>query len=412
MCGGCQGLKVCLLLLADEAMSLISLSYEALKERRLRAALTILMVVMGGSLIVAVEGISTGTVTYINQAFSTLGANLLIVTPRGADFQIDDRVVREFSDFSGVLDVVPFVQEISVVISRSESQSIIVVGLDQSKLGLIFPTISVEAGSQVSASDSIGILLGNQIVYSSKEAEPFTRLGQTVKIAFTASVEDRQVVKEKAFSVRGILGFLGSGLIPVDQMGFVSVSSAESFFGRHGDYDGVYVVTESPDLNDGIREGLLEKYSVNIVSPKTIADTIARISSAISLFVGNIAAVSLLVASVGIITTLWTSMMERIREIGILKAIGFSNGLVLRLFLNEALIIGAVGGGLGLVFGVGLAFAMRRFFSVEFSFISPIFSVETFVFTWFLCLVLSVVSGFYPAWRASRMDPVVALRHE
>ena len=80
--------------------------------------------------------------------------------------------------------------------------------------------------------------------------------------------------------------------------------------------------------------------------------------------------------------------------------------------MNEALIIGAIGGGLGLVFGVGLAHAMRRFFAGEFAAINPIFTPQTFVLTWLLCLILSVISGFYPAWRASQLDPVVALRHE
>jgi len=393
-------------------MSLISLSYEALKERRLRATLTILMVVMGGSLIVAVNGISAGTVTYIDQVFTTLGANLLIVTPRGSDFQIDDFIIEEFSKFSGVMDVVPFIQEVSAITSRGESQSIVVVGLDHSKLNLIFPTLSVETGETVAASDSIGILLGNQIVYSSKEAEPFASLSQTVKIRYARTEDGRQVAEEKAYNVRGILDYLGSGIIPVDQMAFVSVSSANSFFARHGDYDGAYVITATPDLNDAVRKGLGEKYNVNIISPKTIADTISKITTAISIFVGNIAAVSLIVASVGIITTLWTSMMERIREIGILKAIGFSNSLIMRLFLNEAVIIGAVGGGLGMVFGVGLAYAMRRFLAGEFAAIYPIFTAQTFVFTWLLCLILSVISGFYPAWRASQLDPVVALRHE
>lgn len=378
----------------------------------MRAILTILMVVMGGSLIVAVNGVSTGTVTYINQVFTTLGANLLIVTPRGTDFQIDDHIVEEFSRFDGVMDVVPFIQEVSVIDSRGETQSIVVLGLDQSKLSLIFPTISVEAGTTVSPSDGIGVLLGNQIVYSSREAEPFTRLGQTVKIRYAKAEDGRQVVEEKAYNVRGILNYLGSGIIPVDQMAFISISSANSFFGRRGDHDGAYVITESSDLNDAVRKDLVEIYNVNVISPKTIADTIAKISTAISIFVGNIAAVSLLVASVGIITTLWTSMMERIREIGILKAIGFSNGLIMRLFLNEALIIGMIGGGIGMIFGVGLAYAMRMLFSAEFSFIYPIFTPQTFISTWLLCLILSVVSGFYPAWRASQLDPVVALRHE
>jgi len=393
-------------------MSLISLSYEALKERRLRATLTILMVVMGGSLIVAVNGISTGTVTYIDQVFTTLGANLLIVTPRGSDFQIDDGIIEEFSKLNGVMDAVPFIQEVSVIASRGESQSIVVLGLDQSNLNLIFPTISVDTGKIIAASDSVGILLGNQIVYSSKEAEPFTGLGQTVKIRYSKAEAGRQVVEEKAYNVKGILNYLGSGIIPVDQMAFVSISSANLFFARHGDYDGAYVITASSDLNDAVRKDLGEKYNVNIISPKTIADTISKISTAISIFVGNIAVVSLIVASVGIITTLWTSMMERIREIGILKAVGFSNSLIMRLFLNEAVIIGAVGGGLGMVFGVGLAYAMRRFFSGEFAQIYPIFTPQTFVFTWLLCLILSVISGFYPAWRASQLDPVVALRHE
>lgn len=370
------------------------------------------MVVIGGSLIVAVNGISTGTVTYVNQVFSTMGANLLIVTPRGTDFHIDDQAVKDFSKVSGVMDVVPFIQEVSVISSRGESQSIVAVGVDQSKLNLVFPTISVNTGDTVASSDNIGILLGNQIVYSSKEAEPWTRIGQTVKISYTTSEDGRQVIEEKAYNVRGVLNYLGSGIIPVDQMGFISVSSAKTFFSRHGDYDGVYVITDHPDLNDAVRDDLTETYNVNIISPKTIADTIAKISTAISIFVDNIAVVSLLVASVGIITTLWTSMMERIREIGILKAIGFNNQLILRLFLNEAMIIGVLGGGLGLILGVGLAFTMRRFFSAEFSAINPIFTLQTFILTWLLCIALSVISGFYPAWRASRMDPVVALRHE
>lgn len=393
-------------------MSLISLSYEALKERRLRATLTILMVVIGGSLIVAVNGISTGTVTYVNQVFSTMGANLLIVTPRGTDFHMDDQVIKEFSRFSGVTDVVPFIQEVSFISSRSESQSIVVVGVDQSKLNLVFPTISVQTGDTVATSDNIGILLGNQIVYSSKEAEPWTSLSQTVKIGYTSSEDGRQVVEQKAYTVRGVLNFLGSGIIPVDEMGFISISSAKTFLNRHGDYDGVYVITRSSDLNDAVRDDLTANYNVNIISPKTIADTIAKISNAISIFVDNIAAVSLLVAAVGIITTLWTSMMERIREIGILKAIGFNNQLILRLFLNEALIIGVLGGGLGLILGVGLAYAMVQFFSGDFSAVNPIFTPQTFILTWILCIGLSVMSGFYPAWRASRMDPVVALRHE
>ncbi len=392
-------------------MSMLSLSFEALKERKLRSTLTTIMVIIGGSLLVAVNGISTGTINYINTQFSMLGANLLIVTPRGQDVKIDDYLVNEISRIDGVKDVIPFIQQMAIIKSRGEKQSILIIGLDQSKLNLIFPTIELDEGDYVSRSDRTGILLGNQVVYSSRKSEPFTRLGQAVTVIYSETIRGRQVYHKKSFSVRGILKYLGSGLVPIDQQAFISLPSAKSFFNRRS-YDGLYVITVDPSLNSRVRAKLLERYNVNVLSPKTIADTIQRISTTISIFVDNIAAVSLLVASVGIITSLWTSMMERIREIGILKAIGFSNNKILSLFLNEAIIIGSIGGTIGLTLGVILAYIMRSFFRGEFAGITPIFTPETMISTWILCLGLSMVSGFYPAWRASRMDPVASLRHE
>jgi len=396
-------------------MSLLSLSFEALKERRLRSTLTILMVIMGGSLLVAVNGLSNGTVWYINHQFANLGANLLIVTPRGEDLKFNNRLAEEFSKIEGVKDAVPFIQQVSGLNSKGQEQkAVIVMGMDQTKLTLVFPTIDVAEGDIVSPSDRIGILLGDRIVYSSSGAPPFTNLGETLKVKYSTVIDGAPKAQEKSFSVRGILSYLGSGIIPVDQMVFISLSAANSLFERNGEYDGFYIITDQPELNNEVRRSILDRYNVNLISPQAIADTIQRITAAISLFVGNIAAVSLLVASVGIITTLWTSMMERIREIGVLKAIGFSNGKILRLFLNEAVIIGAVGGTLGLGFGVVLAHILGRLLYSPSAFfeVHLIFTPESMVFTWGLCLFFSVVAGLYPAWRASQLDPVVALRHE
>jgi len=373
------------------------------------------MVIMGGSLLVAVNGLSNGTVWYINHQFANLGANLLIVTPRGEDLKFNNRLAEEFSKIEGVKDAVPFIQQVSGLNSKGQEQkAVIVMGMDQTKLTLVFPTIDVAEGDIVSPSDRIGILLGDRIVYSSSGAPPFTNLGETLKVKYSTVIDGTPKAQEKSFSVRGILSYLGSGIIPVDQMVFISLSAANSLFERNGEYDGFYIITDQPELNNEVRRSILDRYNVNLISPQAIADTIQRITAAISLFVGNIAAVSLLVASVGIITTLWTSMMERIREIGVLKAIGFSNGKILRLFLNEAVIIGAVGGTLGLGFGVVLAHILGRLLYSPSAFfeVHLIFTPESMVFTWGLCLFFSVVAGLYPAWRASQLDPVVALRHE
>ncbi len=406
-------------------VELFSISFEALRERRLRASLTILMVVMGASLIVALDGTGNGFTTFIDNQFSTLGANVLILNPRSQSFKMDKMVVDAISRLDGVSEVVPFIQQISPISSGREEQMTVVVGVDQSKLPLLFPTISLQSGHSVAATDSIGILLGGEVAHLSSPEGAFAALGETVRVNYQKYEGGKSVTIKRAFNVRGILDTLGSGVVPVDTMVFTSLPAANSLYGRGGSYDGTYVVTERPELNNAVRDRIRGRYGgdINIVSPQAIADAIDRITSGVYLFIGIVASVSLMVASVGIVTTLHTSMMERIKEIGLLKALGFNNALVLSLFLNEAAIIGIIGGTLGIVSGMGLSQVMSLFvgrnirigaavgrgFAVE---IIPWFDPLDLLSTWALCVVLSMVAGFYPAWRASRLDPVVALRHE
>jgi len=409
-------------------LQLFSLSFEALKERRLRASLTTLMVVMGASLIVALNGTGNGFSNLVNDQFSSLGANVLILSPRGENIEMDNVLADGIARFRGVADVVPYIQQISTIVSQREEQTSIAVGVDQSKLPLLFPTISFEAGAFVSESDSIGITLGNEVVRSTYESGAFAGLGQTIKIRYQTYEGQRLVTVERSFVVRGILDYIGSGVVPADQMVFVSTSAARNLFNRGGDFDGFYVVTQDPNLNEEVRRMLQDRYGRDmiIISPQLIANMIQQISGGVYLFINVVAMVSLLVASVGIVTTLQTSVMERIKEIGLLKALGFTNGLVLGLFLCEALIIGITGGGIGVFLGMVLSHGMsvllgrslqiesimgggRRAFSLQ---LTPAFDLGNVFTTWILCVLLSTASGFYPSWRASQLDPVVALRYE
>ncbi|MHA1627307.1 MAG: ABC transporter permease [Candidatus Asgardarchaeia archaeon] len=399
--------------MSNKYFELLQLSYEALSERKLRASLTILMVVIGTSLLVAVDGISTGTVSYINSQIEIMGVNILVVTPRSSDVTLDDNAVSKISQIDGVYDVVPFYQQVANVFVGGDSKSVVVIGIEQEKLHLVFPSINVEKGTIVSESDRVGALLGYSVVYERRGAEPWVSVGQSVKIVYAKSVSGETQVYSKSFIVRGVLDYLGSGIIPVDQSIFVPLSVAESFFDKKGKYDGLYVITEDPSLNDAIMDEITSMYSVLVISPKTIIDTIKSIENAVTLFSNNIATISLLVAAVGIITTLWTSVLERIREIGILKAIGFKESDILFLFLGEALIIGIFGALMGIATGVGLAYGLRLMFKSEISeYVRPLFLPTTFIESFLLSVILSVIAGIYPSWRASKLDPVVALRHE
>ena len=129
----------------------------------------------------------------------------------------------------------------------------------------------------------------------------------------------------------------------------------------------------------------------------------------------SIALVALLVGGVGIITTLYTSVTERIREIGTMKAIGAQNGFVLALFLAEAMTIGIFGATLGLLLGIAGGFVLVAGFASNgpgTTGLTPVFLPTDLAQVWALSVGLSVAAGIYPAWKASRLPPIVALRRE
>jgi putative ABC transport system permease protein len=144
-------------------------------------------------------------------------------------------------------------------------------------------------------------------------------------------------------------------------------------------------------------------------------------------FLGSIGAVSLFVATVGIVNTMYVSVMERTREIGILKAIGYRPKQIMGMFLSEAALTGVIGGVCGLLLGYILSFLMGGLLGGATVFggfrgpggggggglaIQPVFSTELIAFSLIFPVILAIFAGLYPAWRASRMNAVAALKYE
>ncbi len=136
-------------------------------------------------------------------------------------------------------------------------------------------------------------------------------------------------------------------------------------------------------------------------------DMISSITGTIEAVLGGVAAISLLVAGVGIINTMTVSVMERTKEIGTLKALGAKRYDILQIFLTEAIFTGVVGGIIGALFGFGLSYVISHFTEVPAS-ASPTLGVLIVGFAMVTC----VISGLHPAWRASKLNPVEALRHD
>jgi len=410
---------------------LIGYSFGAMRERKLRAILTIAMVVIGAGLMTALNGMTTGMYEYIGGQFGTLGANVVMVLPgMESTMRINEQTASVIRRISGVKIAVPYVQQTATAQSAGATATVLVTGSDQRYLNDIFPTLKVEEGTLVAPHDSIGIVLGHSVAYPPDKPTPFARLGGVVVISFTTVKENQQVTVKRSFIVRGILAEMGtSGMfLPIDRMAFMSLPAATAFFGTAGDYSGVNVIATGSEKAEQVASEIRRIYgrSFEVYTSKTLIQLIQNILGAFSVFLGSVASVSLIVASVGIFAGLYTSVMERTREIGLLKAIGFKKRGILGVFLGEATLIGLIGGLLGDAVGAGLGYGIaivagqvRSQVTSEMTaggpsigYTPPVYTLENFLFILAFSVAVSMLAGAYPAWRASRLDPVVALRKE
>ena len=266
--------------------------------------------------------------------------------------------------------------------------------------------------------DMTGILLGYTVAYPGGLTQAqFASVGDMV-CANISQVEEvrgieKAVYNKKCFVVRGILDETGN--IFYDQSVSISLQSANSYMGKSFVYDQIFVVSEDDDLNDLIEEDIREIYgdAIGVTTPAQLQETIQGFVQSFNLFLSSIGFIALLVGGVGIVTTLYTSVTERTKELGTLKAIGASNSDIILLVLFEAIIIGAIGASLGLGAGFGLGWVLTQYgFGAQFGDLIPIFLVEDLVQVWLIAFVLSIISGVYPAWRASQMTPMEALRRD
>jgi putative ABC transport system permease protein len=239
------------------------------------------------------------------------------------------------------------------------------------------------------------------------------------------------------YTVTGILAEGGtSGLTNFDYWAFIPLETAgdvqESILGAAERYQIILVKITDPQISDDVSKAIESKfppYSITVFVPSALVHQVDSILNLITIFLLAVASISLIVAGVGIMNIMTVSVMERTREIGILKAIGARSRSVLSMFLTETMLIGIIGGIIGILTGYGLSSALA--FAVSglvqssqqnSSFgppsssqnltITPIFSPEWTIVAFVFAIVVCVIFGLYPARKAARLDPVQALRYE
>jgi putative ABC transport system permease protein len=434
---------------------IFSLSFDALKERKVRSALTIVMVMVGSSLLVAVNGIGAGFTAFFNEQFSNLAPNILFVSstqqdensetggpgiggvgaPTTAKITLNNAVVNRLKSIPFVEEVIPSYQSQVDVESAGETKSYSVLSMDPTRLMVIAPTLGFVEGSSIRQNDPSSILVAEDVANPPGEDTPFISLGQSIKVrySFVDPQTGESEQETKNFVVSGIMESTGNPTI--DEALVINEDSGNALFQKAGKFDSLFVATQSSDFVDVVEEEIRKLYGndIGITTVKAILETIEEFTGGINAFLSSIAIVSLVVGAVGIITTLYTSVIERVKEIGTLKAMGAQNRTILVLFLIEALLIGIFGASFGLVAGIGMGYGLSATFGSDSSSensnedteevstsattsddssITPVYLAQDMAVVWVISVSLSMLAGLFPSWKASRYLPVEALRSQ
>lgn len=408
---------------------LFLLSFEALVDRKVRSLLTILMVVLGSSLVVVLNGLSAGQAAFLEQQFNTLAANVLFVgsgqrslssfaTSSSNSIIINDVVIQKIKSLPNISDVIPEYTGSVQMNSQGNTQRASITAIDPSKLTVELPNLTYVDGSTINPGDRSSALVGDTIVNPPGADNAFVTLGQTIKATATYTDSSGSHTVIKNFVVTGILK--PSGNNGIDRSIIINLDAGNELLHKQNKYDQVIIAATTPDDVDTVQQEITGMFgkTLSATTPKAIMAVRQQAASGNAAFILMVGIIALVVGAVGIVTTLYNSVTERIKEIGTMKAIGAQNTEILTLFLVEAALIGIIGASLGMMIGIGGGYIMSIVTTTTPTgggpsvHIPPIFVPMDLLKVWILSLGLSILAGMYPAWKASKLSPMVALRRE
>lgn len=392
------------------------LSLKSILRNKIRSALTMLGIIIGVASVILLVSVGQGLQQYITGQFEDLGTNLITVLPgrvsldegfsggppNFAGSKLTLSQAEKLDRLGGPIDVAGAASEIPVSIQyKGESKYTTVAGITANYSEI--RNLTVSEGRNISEQDvEIGrkvVILGQGIVED--------LFGQSTAIGKEVTIG------EEKYQVIGILRELGTASIGFDINNFaaIPITSAQRLSGANS----VQTIVVKTKTKEDIQEAIdttkrflsqeLTEDEFSVIDQSSLLGTITQILGVLTLALGGIAAISLVVGGVGIMNIMLVSVTERTREIGLRKAVGARPNDILTQFLIEATVLSLVGGGVGILIGWGGSMIINQFFpsSVTLWSVGLAFGVSAAV---------GIIFGVAPAIRASRLDPIQALRYE
>ena len=393
------------------------MAWASLVANKMRSILTMLGIIIGVAAVIALVSIGNGVKQDIQNSISSLGSNLLMVMPgaprtpgvrptAGSMKSLKVADYEAIAKLDGVKAVSPMTNGAYVVIYQNKNWTTSVSGVNANYLDVNNWTMKS------------GRFLSNKNI---QNRERVAVIGKTVaKNLFgdedPVGAEIR--VKNIPFRVIGVLNSKGSGAMGNDQDDMVIIPYTTAMERVDGiDYlRMLYVVAKDENgidrlqsdienllrVRHGIKDTNLDDF--NIQNMNSIMETMEETTGTLTLFLGAVAAISLVVGGIGIMNIMLVSVTERTREIGIRKALGATYFVIVTQFLIEAVVISLMGGLIGIALGIGAS----KLISLA-SGMSTVISVPTIVLSFAFSMAIGLVFGIYPARKAAKLNPIDAL---
>lgn len=404
----------------------IRIALRALKANKLRSSLTVLGIVIGVAAVVALLSIGKGATQGITSQVEGMGTNLITVSssrmfgPGGGGAATTASLL--YSDYeaiitkvSNIAGIAPYYQSQEAVATSNRTSNYSVIGITPSYEEVTLQTI--ETGRFLTSSDGLTkkrvAVIGATV--SSDLFEGLNPIGRTIKI----NNVDFEVVG--VLASKGTSGFMSGDsnvLIPLET-GYAKVFGARARNNGKNTLSGISIsaaTAESTDIVIAQTEtvlrsqhnlGLNDDLGFSVSSQAQMLSSLSSITSTLTALLGAIAGISLLVGGIGIMNITLVSVTERTREIGLRKAVGAPRKAILFQFLVETITLSLIGGVLGILLGAGIA-GIVSFLGL----FTAVVTVDVLVLAFTFSAMIGLFFGIYPAWQASKLNPIEALRYE
>lgn len=392
-------------------LELFGRAVENLKRQKLRSALTLLGIIIGIGSVVALISIGDGFNKSVEKEFEKLGSNTLIILPGSSLVstffaELDKKDVGRIEAVRGVESATPIYLSAQTVKFKEEEKVVLLLGIDTKKQELLedLGILEVGEGRLLTQSDNLAVLVGSRFAEDTFESELKLKQNLSLESDFLKIVGITKPVGQS-------FGAMFDGAVVINYEALEESIGEEltpfRIFAKAVNKDEVLEVKER--IKDRL-EKAHGREDFQIMTASQIQETALSVLGLIQLVLVFIAAISLVVGGIGIMNTMLMAVLERTKEIGIMKAIGATNTTVLSLFLSEAGIIGLIGGVIGYL--LGFAIALVGGIAASSSGVDLIIEFDAMLLFGSLAFAfgVGVISGYVPARRAALMEPVEALR--